>query len=314
MGTVTCSLRIDVVAPGILREFELQAKPRDIRNLAFFLVEKCVSELHTGGFATLHLVNLVDWALNPSSFLYGMFPLDAVFITVSIMARNLDFHPGTYDPEIALALWGASNLAATFLPENSQDHRVLLARADLWRSNAHRMTRGPSERPWFMFSSSSDVDEMIYECDSNLGNPAMSDCAQIEWSQLGHPSDSLTIGPEATFLHFNTCTLAISATLTIVLLWQQIQTASAMLMDTCIQYPYLAPRGGRAYYNMASSHVDGAKSKRQSNVTGQNALPPHANVTIFEQRQGWTSASAELNSCTWKAVQAGQPVKPCDPE
>ena len=314
MATVYCALKIDIAAPDINGDIQFLAKPIDIHNLAAFLVEKCVSGLGVGGFATLQFARVLDWAMDPSTYLYGPIPAEAAFITVSIVVRRTDFYPGIYDPEVAIALWGASNIAAALLPENGPDEKAMLARAYAWRGRAHQMTRGSSAQSWngrntHIFPSA--VDEMTYECDSNLGNPAIADCAHIEWTQLGHPSDSLTVGPEATFFHSNTCTLAISAAVTIVLLWQQIQTALAMLMDTCIQFPYQPPRGGRGYYNPQPVKVSRLKDKRQSSVTGLNALPPHANITIFEQREGWTNASAELDSCTWKAALEGQPTKPC---
>ena len=309
-----CAFQIDVVAPDIFDDVLLWAKPKDIHDLAAFLMEKCISGLGVGGFGTLDFANVLGWAMDPRTYLYGPIPASSAFITVSIVARRTDLRPGIYDPEVAIALWGASNIAAALSVEHSPDERAMLARAQAWKTRAHQMTRGLSVQPWNgrdTQTSPSAVDEMTYECDSNLGNPTMADCAQIEWTQLGHPSDSLTVGPEATFFHSNTCTLAISAAVTVVLLWQQIQTALAMLMDTCIQFPYQPPRGGRAYYNPQPVKVSRLKNKRQSSVTGLNALPPHANITIFEQREGWTNTSAELDSCTWKAALDGQPTKPC---
>ena len=313
----TCILEVLAVAPHIGNAIQIHTRPKDVRDLALFLVEKCVSGLGTGGFASLNFANLVDWALDPRTYVLGPIPPDAVFLTISIRSRTAEANPGLFDPEVALALWGASNIAAALSPKDSPEEKIASSRADHWLVRANRMTRGTSIVSWCLQDNKippSDVDEMTYECDANLGNPAVADCAQIEWSQLGHPSDSLTVGPEATFLHFNTCTLAISGAITMVLVWQQIQTALAMLMNTCVQYPYLPPRGGRAYYNPKLAHVNRVKKKRQTNISGLNALPLHANITIFEQREGWTSTSGELNSCTWKAAQEGHSVKPCNPK
>ena len=38
---------------------------------------------------------------------------------------------------------------------------------------------------------------MTYECDENLGAPRPVDCSQLEYSQLGAPSDTFTIGSAA---------------------------------------------------------------------------------------------------------------------
>ena len=40
--------------------------------------------------------------------------------------------------------------------------------------------------------------DMIFDCDMDLGKPGLEDCSQIEYSQLGPPSDSLSIGPGRT--------------------------------------------------------------------------------------------------------------------
>ena len=58
-----------------------------------------------------------------------------------------------------------------------------------------------SSKPWWDYVSEyvSDPeaarDEMTYKCDSNLGAPGEADCSQLEYSQLGPPSDAVEIGP-----------------------------------------------------------------------------------------------------------------------
>ena len=93
-------------------------------------------------------------------------------------------------------------LIATGTTQVGSETMVRLAvRADYWNTQAKSMTRGGA-RPWWYPLSSSIVDEMNYECDAGLGRPSKVDCTQIEWQQLGAPSDSIAVGPEQiTFLH-----------------------------------------------------------------------------------------------------------------
>ena len=66
--------------------------------------------------------------------------------------------------------------------------------------------------------------QMIYQCDAKLGNPLTTDCAQLEWNQLSPSSDTLVVGPGATtLLHSNTCYLAISAAISLVLTWRRFE-------------------------------------------------------------------------------------------
>ena len=173
------------------------------------------------------------------------------------------------------------------------------------------MTRG-SHRPWWGGHSPAPQDEMTYECDDLLGNPSVADCSRIEWNQIGPATDTIAVGPGVTFLHSNSCYLAISATISLVLAWEQVRAALATLMNVCIQHPYQPPQGGRAYFGAQRKRVSGHKSRRRSSPTGLNALPPHANITIFQQSEAWTNPADELRTCTWKAVLGGRSVKSCN--
>lgn len=153
-------------------------------------------------------------------------------------------------------------------------------------------------------------EKMTYDCDANLGNPAPQDCLQLEWSQLPS-SDTLHVGPgSATFLHQNSCYLAITASVALVLTWEQIRAAVNALFHACVQHPYNPVQGGRAFYKPPRP-VGGRRTRRDGTPSGLNALPPHANVTVFQQLEAWTDTSRELKSCTWKAVTEGSPVSKC---
>ena len=188
---------------------------------------------------------------------------------------------------------------------------MTMANSNYWTLMSFSMTRG-SHRPWWGGHSPAPQDEMTYECDDLLGNPSVADCSRIEWNQIGPATDTIAVGPGVTFLHSNSCYLAISATISLVLAWEQVRAALATLMNVCIQHPYQPPQGGRAYFGAQRKRVSGHKSRRRSSPTGLNALPPHANITIFQQSEAWTNPADELRTCTWKAVLGGRSVKSCN--
>ena len=179
--------------------------------------------------------------------------------------------PGDNDPAIAEAL-AAYNVNQN---RNKNTHNSPAAlkneeNIQTWTDQAARMGRGETTPWWDIPSEANDKDEMNYECDANLGNPAEVDCTHIEWNELPPPSDSLNVGPgTTTFLHSNTCYLAISASKNLVLTWNQIRTAVSTLMNMCIQPPYGSPQGGRAFYR-PPQHVGRGETpkKRDGSVTG----------------------------------------------
>ena len=142
------------------------------------------------------------------------FPPSTVFITVGVAKLGAVLRvPGDTDPSIAQAL-------AMAAPQTSQPSGSSLfpqsAPSNLWLTQSERMTRGGSLRWYNAISQVSN--EMAYQCDAKLGTPSAVDCTQIEWNQLSPPVDTLTVGPGATtFLHSNSCYLAISATISLML-------------------------------------------------------------------------------------------------
>ena len=93
----------------------------------------------------------------------------------------------------------------------------------------------------------------------------------------------------------DTCTLAISAAVTLVLSWAQIQTALAALMSVCIQNPVQPARCGRAFYG-APKQVRGRR-KRRNELSGRLSAPYNS----LEELEGIFSP---LNICSCD-VQAG---------
>ena len=279
------------------------------------MVSACVRRSSgQGGFATYGFASTTAWSVQPDAI--ATEPTEAShFLTVTISgAAGRRFYPGAYDPEVPLGLAAFSTASAARINRPSS----IGLNAAFWTSQAQQMQRGGTTAWWTRFSNHAPG-EMKYECDTALGSPSPVDCSQVEWSQLGStnsPSNTISIGPEVMFLHSNTCYLAISSSVAVALKWDQIRTAMATLMNICIQHPYQASQGGRAYSALPAKGSKSArrdwKGKRQNNdLTGLNALPPLVNILMFEQQEAWTNPTAELHTCTWSAVKSGKAVSTC---
>ncbi|MCJ1224992.1 hypothetical protein MMC12_001639 [Toensbergia leucococca] len=286
--------------------------PDDVRSLAARVIQQCVTlRRGMGGFGTLGIRTLTDYAAQGwTPYNRYSFPETIYFLTVSARSsRSSGLHPGRTDPAIPLAL------AQAAVSANRPGRRDGLSATQVWMNQAEMMTRG-GVNPWYkQIFPITTTTHMTYQCDANLGAPSVVDCTQLEWSQLPPASDTLAVGPGlTTFLHSNTCYLAISAAVSIILTWAQIRIALSTLINMCVEAPYQNPRGGRAYSSSSWQTTSGRNQRRQSaGVTGLNALPPEVNVTVFEQREGAmdSSAAAELASCTWEAVSKGICVSTC---
>ena len=288
--------------------------PDDIYHLAAFFCQSCVKVLGKGGFVTHGFLTAVEWAQDESPpFVWRAFPsLEATFLTITISGpTNRQYCPGSTDPIIPLALGSA--LVSKSKPNDPQDQAKNKRKEVYWVERSKVMRRG-SSATWWSLGPPGIQDEMVYQCDAALGTPSANDCNAVNWQQLAAQSNTLRIGPETIFFHVNTCYLAISAAVAIALNWNQIQTAVSALIDICVQHPFQAAQGGRAYYAPSTDQVSRRQNKRQSTgLTGWNALPPHVNITIFEQTEPWTNAVEEQKTCTWQAASNGRPVASCTP-
>ena len=188
-------------------------------------------------------------------------------MTVTISDTSGGKQPGDHDPSIPQAISNYNiHLNRNHNLHNSPEAFQSMQDMRIWADVAARLGRGETST-WWETDSPAFRDQMNYECDASLGSPAEVDCTQIEWNQLTPNSDTLTVGPgQVTFLHSNTCFLAISAAVNLVLNWNQIRTAVASLMNACVQTPYGPPYGGRAYYRPTLG-VSGRKGKRDG-LTG----------------------------------------------
>ena len=281
--------------------------PLQVRTAATRVVEQCIGEEHSGGFEVLGYENLMEWIFPPSGnvLLRGApYPSSTSFVTVTVSGPGgKNSKPGDFDPGITGDIIGRLVALSAFARPESITAVLGEAGRLIWLARAKRMTPGGSV-PWWAPETDSSS-EMSYECDAGLGSPSITDCAQLEWSQLGPPSDNVAVGPgHVTFLHLNACYLAISASVALVLTWAQIRAALLTLFSVCVYNPAGQAQGGRAHFTTRPKN-------RGRDLTSSNALPPHATLTIFEQSEVWTNPIGELNSCTWKAAEKGLSVKTC---
>ena len=280
----------------------LSVTPNSVLVLAGQVVHQCPGvRQEIGGFGTLGLSDVLKYTGTGQDFTQNVqqpWPSNIAFLTVSATPSNMQTnYPGDTDPAIPLGFAVASGVDPTV-----HDNLVRTAAS---------MQRGGTT-PWWNLQTDSSDGQVHYECDTWLGNPSANDCTQIEWSQLEPAgSDSVVVGPQSpTFLHQNTCFLAISSTSSIILTWTQIQTAVEALVNICIQAPVEAASGGRAFYEQTPAKRTN-RERRDGGITGLNALPPGVTIYIFEQQETWINNVAELTSCTWEAVFKQLPVSRC---
>ena len=125
-----------------------------------------------------------------------------------------------------------------------------------------------------------------YQCDNTLGNPKATDCAILEYSAFptGAENDStLNVQPgEPTFLHSGSCSIGISSLMPLTLTWDRVKAAINEVIEVCVNAPLTIATGGRVYYSHQDpSDISGEHDLRRRNVTGFDALPPGANITLF---------------------------------
>ena len=159
-----------------------------------------------------------------------------------------------------------------------------------------------------------------YSCDSSLGSPKLVDCAQLQYTAFPKDGEaSLQISPEKpTFLHSASCSIGIFSLIPMRLTWSRIEAAINDLIEICVNHPLITV-GGRAYYGQQRSIDIGDWSSkdelRKRNVTGLDALPPAANITLFQQvvpLPSPLSADDERKGCTWQQAVHFEDVRSCN--
>ena len=295
----------------------------DLQTMAFKLVERCVKGNNgSGGYGVSGFQAFLDWVLHdPNPQIppwHAPPPVSASFLTVTISdASYRRPSPGNNNPSIALTVYQSLRKLHHDFPDVDTQYPNVLKKADYWWRLSQTIPED-GRTPWWTIQMPETQQETTYECDASLGSPA--DCSEVEWNLLGPggaQSDTVTVGSGAvTFLHSNTCYLAISAFTSLVLTWEQIRAAATTLISVCTQNPWQAPQGGRAYGGPQPQRTSGRSRERKTrvpSVNSLNALPRGVNVTIFKQQEPWINQAAELKSCAWKAVLKQTPTSPCGP-
>ena len=307
LGSVFISIELSDQSPTV----RFLAHPNQLYLIAVNLCQECAADSGRGGFATLDIVHAIDWAMDSTFQWRRRPPIEASFLTVMVSGpTGRLYQPGNYDPAVAVAIGttiGRSNAPR----EGSQLAPSVVRQVEYWTYRSEQMQRGGTDETWWAISPPLDA-SMNYECDDGLGSPASVDCADVEWNQLSPSPDILSVGPGVLFLHSKSCFLAISAAISLTVTWKQIRAGVAALLNLCINDPLQVSRGGRAYFQSQQIPVSGKHKRQAKIVSGLNALPPHLNITIFEQSESWTNPNEELNTCTWKAVLSGRPVTSCN--
>lgn len=268
-------------------------RPDVLRNAASLIISQCVAPFRWGGFATISLSSMVHWITNDTTtdaqISNGPWPVNSVFVTVTVSQldadneknRVRDRNPGFVDPSVAEALADGMWQART----------GTLAGARRLSSWASRMSRGSSFPWWAAFTertAARERDRMAYVCDAKLGSPLPADCSRLRYSELGPPSDSLTVGPRFAVktVVYGTCKVAITATTDVVLTWSQITAAVSSLIDECVKHPLRVSRGGRAHGGgplTGKVNSRGIQRNELTAVGGTHALPRHVSITLSRQ-------------------------------
>lgn len=163
-----------------------------------------------------------------------------------------------------------------------------------------------------------------YECDSKLGNPKPMDCSLLEFSAFpAGGGGNVEVQPGVgTFLHSESCSIGISASIPMTLSWARIRAAVDDLVEICVNNPLTTAIGGRAYYGHQDPidigggiGVGGRRAKKsRRDVSALNALPPGANITLFQQLEiieTFPPAVDEVRTCTWQQVLRHRDVRAC---
>ena len=284
-----CQVRVSfsyIDAVGNLNNHGLHVIPDLVRNLAGWLIHSCVGNgLGIGGFGTIGIANMIaflqDRATTRNLIGNGPWPAYSTFMTVTISGPGQGFKedPAYFDPETAHVLSDAMQKAG------KSGAAEALAAQSIW------MTRGGEQGWWETFKTDSpsegegETETMLYSCDASLGSPTSVDCSLLSYSELGAPSDSVTIGPApgaSKTLSSKSCRVAITSAVTVTLTWAQIRAALDALIDSCVAEPFHAATGGVASTGPPHQVTVGVghKRKRATTISGLNALPPGVKITI----------------------------------
>ena len=175
--------------------------------------------------------------------------------------------------------------------------------------------------PWwgmYGLGSSSPLSKATttYKCDAKLGRPQHVDCSMLQYSQLDHEDDRLTLQPGLSkFLHSQTCNIGISVSRSTSVTWRQIKAAVDTIIEACVNNPLTSATGGRAFYGHQNGfNIDIFGKKRKRDPDSMNALPLGVNITLFQQFESFPTPPTdgeEMESCTWLKALHNQDVRSC---
>ena len=131
----------------------------------------------------------------------------AKFLTVTIDTGRPHLPVGDYAIDIPIAI------TAQLTPGAYQGNERLALGVQKYGELVVRRMTSPSQwwspAPEPPNTSPLATNDTVYQCDASLGTPAVTDCSQLDYSQLGAPSDSLIVGPGTpkllTFSKLITC-------------------------------------------------------------------------------------------------------------
>lgn len=301
-----CAVTIEAQGPNTYYEighinppFTIKASPFQLRGLAAYVIKSCVNrpsrageDASIGGFATDRMENLAEYLLDENIDLSAPLPPSTTFITVTVgNVEGKNRSPGNFDPSIAVLV--AEYLANRARGQPSNVRGRLNGIIHDFTLRTQKMYAGGKTTPFWSRVATSE-EQMSYQCDPALGAPAKVDCAHVEFNELGANDDTFSIGPGISkVLSSNTCHLTISAAITTVLYWRQVRIALDTLLNVCLAVPFGRPAGGRAFVGARHGVSGGIWGRDTSNVsidawtngtiTGLDALPPGANITLSTQ-------------------------------
>ncbi|MCJ1232947.1 hypothetical protein MMC14_000901 [Varicellaria rhodocarpa] len=188
-----------------------------------------------GGFGTVQFQNVVNWVTTPSTTFENIsqepWPYDATFFTVTIMSDIRFEGPGYEDPAISEALSDAMQKAGRNAPANSDMAAHYSEGTSRLFQQAQRMT--PRGSP---------------------GSPNPADCSMLKYTQLGPPTDAMTVRPGLSrFFSSKTCNLAVTTGIAVVITWAQIRAALGILIDVWVSHSLSSARSGERMLH--SSHL-----------------------------------------------------------
>ena len=199
----------------------------------------------------------------------------SAFLTLTVSSPNhVDPDTGNTDPAIsrAISTWVQSSYERSLSKQETfpDQFKSWILKA-IGREFYNKAMTRLQDRSVVWNAIPSIPDEMTYHCDAGLGAPSATNCSKIDYSQLGAPSDTVMIGPGSPkVLTLDECNIAVSATSSIVITWNQIKLALEGLLLSCVYAPWQSSIGGAAYFGPQYLPAFGSMKRDNTDYTGGN--------------------------------------------